>query len=161
MADIHNKYYGNFVHAVASSINFTPPQKIHLPSLVKEIFNLRAESEKEKRPVFFFPNLESPEDIVAYYRDPLKSVCGSRCDITNRSLSISPTGTISLGQRCFHHNLGNIRTHDLKKVLQNDLWLQEFRKKITDAGGYFPACTRCCGGMKGKLQYKEFAWNNS
>lgn len=157
MADRHNALYGDFVYATPSCVTFTPPDKINLPALVREILQLKKEDKKQQ--VHFFPNLETPEEVITYYRAPLSSSCGLSCTITNRSLSVSPNGTISLGQRCFHHNLGNVRTHDLKEVFQKNTWLQEFRDKITAAGGYFPACTRCCGGMRGKLQRRKFPWD--
>lgn len=157
MADRHNAHYGDFVHATPSCITFTPPEKLHLPALVKEILQLKTEDKKKH--VHFFPDLATPEEIITYYRAPLSSSCGLGCTITSRSLSVSPTGAISLGQRCFHHDLGNVRTHDLQAVFQNNTWLQEFRAKIKAAGGYFPACTRCCGGMSGKLQRRRFPWN--
>lgn len=154
MAELHNRCYGDFIQATSSCVALTPPEKIRLPSLCKEIASLR----NEFPTAAFYPDLWGPEEIVLYYRQPLRSSCGRTCNITRRSLSVAPDGLISLGQRCFHYPLGNVRTDNLSTVLRSHPWLQTFREKIMASGGYFPACTRCCGGFSNHLRQRNFPW---
>ena len=154
MAQLHNDCFGDLILASPSSIGFVHPDMVRISLLAKPISVLK----NTYKNITFYPDLITPEDLVSYYMQPLKSVCGAVCQASTRSLAISPSGDILLGQRCFNKSLGNIRRNDIQDVLRNSPWLKLFRRALSDAGGYFPACTRCCGGFNAGLRSKEFSW---
>lgn len=157
MARIHNQYYSHLAVTTSSSVSMTPPGRIHLAKLSRELLLLRHHYPMAS----IYPNVSSPEDLFLYYRAPFSGACGKGCTVGSRSLAIAPNGDIQLGQRCFSKILGNIRTHELEDALHNNEWLNDFRKAMKDAGGYFPACTRCCGGFNGGMEAKAFPWAGS
>lgn len=155
MANVHNQHYAELISCTPSSITLTPPERVHVPRLAREIFELKQRYDNAR----FYPDISEPEDIYFYYKNPLGSVCGQGCLVGTNSLAVAPNGDIQLGQRCFQHVVGNVRTSSLHDILNNNAWLQTFRTALKEAGGYFPACTRCCGGFNGKLRQKVFPWS--
>lgn len=157
MSTVHNQHYGELVSCTPSSITLTPPHLVHVPRLAREVFELK----QRYANVCFYPDISEPEELYFYYKYPLSSVCGYGCLVGTNSLAVAPNGDIQLGQRCFQHVLGNVRDSSLRDTLNNNPWLQTFRTSLKEAGGYFPACTRCCGGFNGKLRQRAFAWSGA
>jgi len=96
-------------------------------------------------PVKFSPEL-SRQELEVFYRKPLQFLNGHmRCNAIWSAGQILADGSLTGSTRCFDTaRLGNIRDQAFTK-LWNGPTMREFRKYLRQAGGAFPACSRCCG----------------
>ena len=96
-------------------------------------------------PIKFSPEL-SRRELEVFYRKPLQFLNGHlRCNAIWSAGQVLADGSLTGSTRCFDTaRLGSIRDQAFTE-LWNGPTMQEFRKYLRQAGGAFPACSRCCG----------------
>lgn len=87
------------------------------------------------------------EDLVdIYYEKPTKFLHKNHCLYPYQSARILPDGDV---HACFEDLaakaiIGNVRENSLTEIIRGEK-AQEFLRKLDEAGGAWPICTRCCG----------------
>jgi len=96
-------------------------------------------------PVKFSPEL-SRQELEVFYREPLQFLNGHMsCNAIWSAGQVLANGSLTGSTRCFDTaRLGNIRDQAFTKLWNGPI-MREFRKYLRQAGGAFPACSRCCG----------------
>ena len=94
-------------------------------------------------PVFFAPEMDTPEMVHAYYRDHCRRLGRRTCFAPWKHAQVLADGTLTVLTRCFDVSLGNVFQTPLA-TLWNGPAMRAFRAELRHRG-QFPACRRCCG----------------
>ncbi len=141
IAALHNTTWHELYPATDSNIDEINMDNMDLDTLWDEINAIN--KTLYDFPVSFSPNIDSKEQLLTFYQNPEKQV-GKRCnDIFNNIMIKSDGSVIPAHGRCYNLNIGNIYEKDLKAIWHSSV-LSKFRKDLQNAGGLFPACSRCC-----------------
>jgi Fe-coproporphyrin III synthase len=144
IADHHNEKFGGLYPATASNTTDTKNETIDTDLLWNEIRQI-----KETRwnfPVEFFPEINSPEQLNAYYRKP-EIFIGKRCmDIFSNIMIKSNGDVIPSHGRCFNLKIGNLYESNLLSIWNSKV-VSKFRTEVTEYGGLLPGCSRCCSAF--------------
>ena len=141
IADKHNLIYGNSYPATDSNVDEINIDQLNLPEMHKEIVSIKKQT--FPIPVSFSPELDSMDKIEEFYLHPDKLI-GKRCsDIFSNMMIKSDGSVIPAHGRCYNLEVGNLYKQELNEIWNSNQF-GSFRKSIMDAGGLFPACSRCC-----------------
>ncbi len=140
----HNLQFGENYFATASNM-----QEIKLENYDLEKLHTEIQAIKQANflfPIHFQPRLNTKQELENYYLSPEVKI-GKKClDVFQHLMIKSDGSVIPAHSRCYAINAGNIYTESLKEIW-NSKNVSKLRKDISDAGGLFPACTRCCSGF--------------
>lgn len=140
----HNKQYGGIYPASVSSMDGIDINKMNIEILEKEIKKLREINTGFK--ITFSPDLTSAEELNTFYFKPEKYI-GKICNDSFRNIMIKSDGTVIPSHgRCYKVIAGNLYKQNLKQIWNSET-LAKFRKTLIEAGGLFPACSRCCSAF--------------
>jgi len=140
----HNKIYGDKYPATISNTEQIQISKMNLKILLDEIRKI----EKTNYPfeLTFSPEIKSENDLDVFYNHPEKLV-GRICNDVYRNIMIKSDGSVIPAHgRCYNLDIGNIYNNSLKEIWNSKV-VSEFRKDLMNAGGLFPACSRCCSAF--------------
>lgn len=143
-ADFHNGLFGNLYPATLSNTEEININEINLTTLLEEIIEIK----KEEYPfnVTFSPEITDINRLKIFYNEPGKFV-GTICRDVFRNIMIKSDGSVIPAHgRCYNLTIGNIYNQSLKEIWNSNVFAR-FRKKLIDAGGLFPACSRCCSAF--------------
>lgn len=141
IADNHNLVYGNSYPATDSNVDEINIENYNLPLLWDEILALK----KEKYPfqLTFSPEVSSFERLQLFYERP-DILWGKRCNDAYSNIMIKSDGSVIPSHgRCYNLPVGNMNDTSLKDIWNSKI-LSKFRTDLNNAGGLFPACSRCC-----------------
>ncbi|OYU82280.1 MAG: hypothetical protein CFE23_00755 [Flavobacterium sp. BFFFF1] len=144
IAVMHNKLWGNIYPATESNLDEINLNNMNLPSLLEQVKAVKASRYPFR--VYFSPELNDLDSMEIYYHKS-EVILGKRCEAVYTSIMIKSDGSaIPAHGRCYNLKVGNIYNDTLK-----DLWnspvFGKFRKDLRDAGGFLPACSRCCSAF--------------
>lgn len=143
-ADTHNLIWGNDYPATASNLDEFNPSDFDLKQLWQEMEAIK--NFKSKFPVHFAPELASQKLLNIFYQHP-DIFIGKGCQDIHHNLMIKSDGSVIPAHgRCYNLTVGNIHDEPLKKIWNSAVY-SKFRKDIKKAGGYMPACSRCCSAF--------------
>ena len=144
IADEHNKVYGSSYPATASNMEQINLNNFDLKKLYNEINDIK--NKKYKFPVMFSPEIETEEELNTFYNKP-EIIIGKSCSDVNRTMMIKSDGSVIPSHgRCYQLITGNIYEQNLKEIWNSKI-VSKFRKDLNEAGGLFPACSRCCSAF--------------
>jgi len=144
VADIHNKKFGHNYFATASNMESLDFSKMDLPKLQFEIAEIK--SMKTKFPISFSPEINTKQEIEAFYNQPLK-LMGKRCHDVFNNIMVKSNGTVIPAHgRCYNLTIGNVYDNSIKEIW-NSKAIAGFRRTLNKAGGLLPACSRCCSAF--------------
>jgi MoaA/NifB/PqqE/SkfB family radical SAM enzyme len=106
-------------------------------------------------PVYFKPFLSDRKLRDWYTADMCVS---GKCTYLWTDTRIEPDGTLNACQ-VMPTPMGNVRETPLAELLNNELY-RDFRARILQAGGNFPACARCCKLYRNPMKFarREPRW---
>ena len=140
----HNKIYGDKYPATISNTEQIEISKMNLKILLDEITEIKKTDYSFK--VTFSPEIKSDIELDVFYNQPEKLI-GRICNDVYRNIMIKSDGSVIPAHgRCFNLNIGNIYNNSLKEIWNSKV-VSEFRKDLMNAGGLFPACSRCCSAF--------------
>lgn len=140
----HNKHYGKTYPATLSNTQEIDLKKIDLAVLLNEIQSLKAETYPYK--VSFSPNIETAEELNRFYLRPEEKI-GRVCNDAFRNIMIKSNGDVIPSHgRCYNISFGNLHKNSLSEIWNSTI-AGQFRKDLIQAGGLFPACSRCCSAF--------------
>ncbi|MFA6152639.1 MAG: radical SAM protein [Chitinophagaceae bacterium] len=140
----HNKVWGNIYPATESNLDEVNLNNMDLPLLLDQIKKIR----EEKYPfrVYFSPEIDDLVALDVYYNKP-SVIIGKKCEAVYSSIMIKSDGSaIPAHGRCYNLKVGNIYKKSLKEIWTSQAF-GKFRKDLRDAGGFLPACSRCCSAF--------------
>ncbi|MDI1257433.1 MAG: radical SAM protein [Flavobacterium sp.] len=144
IAITHNKIWGDIYPATESNLDEVNLNNMDLPKLLQQVEAIKA-SEYPFR-VYFSPELTNLESMETYYHKS-DVIIGKRCEAVFSSIMIKSDGSaIPAHGRCYNLKVGNIYTESLKEVWTSSAF-GKFRKDLRNAGGFLPACSRCCSAF--------------
>ena len=144
MARNHNKILGNKYPATTSNTEHIEISKIDLKILFAEINEIK----KSDYPfeITFSPEIIDEHKLDVFYNHPEKFL-GKVCSDVYRNIMIKSDGSVIPAHgRCYNLDIGNIYNNSLKDIWNSKV-VSDFRKDLMDAGGLFPACSRCCSAF--------------
>jgi MoaA/NifB/PqqE/SkfB family radical SAM enzyme len=140
----HNKLWGDLYHATESNLDEVNLNNMDLPKLLEQIKKIK-ESPYPFR-VYFSPELNDIAGLETYYLHS-EVIIGKRCEAVYNSIMIKSDGSaIPAHGRCYNLQVGNIYNKTLKEVWTSNVF-GKFRKDLKNAGGFLPACSRCCSAF--------------
>jgi MoaA/NifB/PqqE/SkfB family radical SAM enzyme len=140
----HNKLWGDIYPATDSNLDEVNLNNMDLPQLLSEIEQI--EANKYPFRVYFSPELHDLKSLETYYNEP-EVILGKRCEAVYSSIMIKSDGSaIPAHGRCYNLKVGNIYEHSLKELWNSPVF-GKFRKDLRNAGGFLPACSRCCSAF--------------
>ena len=140
----HNIIYGDKYPATISNTEQIQISRMNLKILLDEIREIK----KINYPfeLTFSPEIKSEVDLDVFYNHPEKLV-GRICNDVYRNIMIKSDGSVIPAHgRWYNLNIGNIYNNSLKEIWNSKVG-SEFRKDLMNAGGLFPACSRCCSAF--------------
>ncbi len=144
IAVAHNKLWGTRYPATESNLDEVNLNNMNLQELLGQIRQIKAADYPFR--VFFSPELNDLESLETYYHKP-EVILGKRCEAVYSSIMIKSDGSaIPAHGRCYNLKVGNIYNESLKSIWTSESF-GEFRKDLRDAGGFLPACSRCCSAF--------------
>ncbi|WP_333599577.1 radical SAM protein [Flavobacterium sp.] len=144
IAVAHNKIWGMTYPATESNLDEVNLNNMDLPKLLEQIQQIKAE--KYPFRVYFSPEIHDLPSLETYYHHS-EVILGKRCEAVYSSIMIKSDGSaIPAHGRCYNLKVGNIHTESLKEVWTSPVF-GKFRKDLRDAGGFLPACSRCCSAF--------------
>ena len=144
IADSHNEIWFNSYPATASNIDEINIENYDLNLLWGEISAIKNTPYPYK--ISFSPEISSKEKLMEFYLQPEK-IIGKRCNDIFSNIMIKSDGSVIPSHgRCYNLNLGNIYENSLQEIWNSSI-LKKFRKDLTNYGGLFPACSRCCSAF--------------
>jgi MoaA/NifB/PqqE/SkfB family radical SAM enzyme len=144
LAEEHNKHFGALYPATLSNMKEIDLNKIDLNILSNEVAKINNSTYPFK--VSFSPNLNSPEQLEQFYLRPREQI-GTLCNDAFRNIMIKTNGdVIPAHGRCFNLRFGNLYESPLPEIWNSGV-ASRFRKDLVNAGGLFPACSRCCSAF--------------
>jgi MoaA/NifB/PqqE/SkfB family radical SAM enzyme len=144
IADLHNKNFGDSYPATISNVAQVNIDKMDLAVMLEEIIGIK----KEQYPfnVAFSPDISDLDNLKIFYNKPEKQV-GKICHDVFRNIMIKSDGTVIPAHgRCYNLTVGNIYNQSMKEIWNTNIF-SKFRKDLINAGGLFPACSRCCSAF--------------
>jgi hypothetical protein len=121
MAARHNAFHHGEWAMARSNLGAMDLAAIDLDAMWHALQELKLYGKERMLSLTIVPDLDSPEELEVYYRQPLRFVGGLACTDPWRMIERSLA----------------------------DIWngarFQRFRRTLRDAGGTLPACARCCG----------------
>jgi radical SAM protein with 4Fe4S-binding SPASM domain len=96
-------------------------------------------------PVTFFPDVQGPDALRAYYADHREAFGYTRCISIFHAVEIDSNGDMSPCRDYHDYVVGNVKERTITE-LWNDERYRRFRSSL-HTEGLMPACTRCCGLM--------------
>lgn len=140
----HNKIWGDFYPATESNLDEINLNNMNLPLLLEQIQQIKKETYPFK--IYFSPELNDIESLETYYNKP-EVILGKRCEAVYSSIMIKSDGSaIPAHGRCYNLKVGNLYDETLKDIWTSSVF-GKFRKDLRDAGGFLPACSRCCSAF--------------
>ncbi len=140
----HNALYGQLYPATASNMQDIDIDAYDLPAILSEIKSIKQQAYPFK--VSFSPNINELQQLELFYKHPEKFY-GKRCHDIFRTIMIKSNGdVIPAHGRCYNLTIGNIYQNSLKQIW-NSAIVSKFRKDVVSAGGFLPACSRCCSAF--------------
>lgn len=144
LAETHNVLYGEKYRSTHSNIELTDLSTIDLQVLNQEIERLKQKTYPIE--ISFSPKLEGVELLETFYRAPEKKI-GKICNDAFSNLMIKTDGSVIPAHgRCYNVSMGNIYENTLAEIWTGKTY-RDFRGDLMDAGGLFPACSRCCSAF--------------
>jgi len=144
IANKHNAIYGTHYTATASNTKELHLDKMNYDVLLKEIQKIH--SLDLPFPVKFSPELNSIPALETFYLHP-EIFVAKRCVSAFDSMTVKSDGTVMPAHtRCYQVQAGNIYNNSLNEIW-NSSALSHFRKTLDRAGGFLPACSRCCSAF--------------
>lgn len=145
MAARHNaSHHGEWAMA-RSNLGAMDLAAIDLDAMWAALQELKRYGRERMLRVTIVPDLEEPEELAVYYRQPLRFIGGLTCTDPWRMMMIKTDGTVIPAHgRCYNVPVGNLTESSLAAIW-NGARFQTFRRTLRDAGGSLPACARCCG----------------
>ncbi len=144
-AEIHNKSkWGIEYPSTDSNMDFIDFSKMDLKKLEKEISNIK----KSNYPfsIYFSPEISTLEQLKTYYLNP-QTFIGKSCNAVYTNLMIKSDGSVIPAHgRCYNLTIGNIYKKNIKEIWNSSI-LNNLRKNLSNAGGLFPGCSRCCSAV--------------
>jgi MoaA/NifB/PqqE/SkfB family radical SAM enzyme len=147
MASAHNALFGAELPVAPSNVSGMDPGAVDLAALWASLEELKAyaRSRADFPRLSIVPDFPSPEGLEVFYRQPLRFVGGRTCTDPWRMLMVRTDGTVIPAHgRCYEVPVGNVGQAPLAE-LWNAAAYRRFRQRLQEAGGSFPACSRCCG----------------
>jgi MoaA/NifB/PqqE/SkfB family radical SAM enzyme len=144
IADFHNTKFGNLYPATISNTEEINISEINLDKMLEEIIEIK----KDDYPfeVTFSPEITDTTQLKIFYHKPEKLI-GRICYDVFRNLMIKSDGSVIPAHgRCYNLPIGNIYNQSLKEIWNSNIF-SKFRRDLIDAGGLFPACSRCCSAF--------------
>lgn len=140
----HNAIYGTRYNATSSSTKELHPEKMDFKILLREIQKVRALDLPFT--VKFSPELSSIGELETFYLHP-EVFIGKRCVSVFDSVTVKSDGTVMPAHtRCYQVEAGNIYNNTLEEIW-NSSAIAQFRTTLNNAGGFLPACSRCCSAF--------------
>ena len=144
VVNAHNQAHAPTYAVAESNMAEMAVEDVDLAVLRDQIARIR--TMETRFPVSFSPEIDGQEALEKFYQRP-DQLWGRQCGDVNRSLMIKSDGSaIPAHGRCYPVALGNIRDQSM-----SDLWkgsaMTKFRRDLGEAGGLFPACSRCCSAF--------------
>jgi len=140
----HNKIWGNIYPATESNLDVVNLNNMDLPHLLDQIKKIK--DEKYPFKAFFSPEINDLESLNTYYHKP-EVIIGKKCEAVYLSIMIKSDGSaIPAHGRCYNLKVGNIYNESLKEIWTSSIF-GKFRKDLRNAGGFLPACSRCCSAF--------------
>lgn len=140
----HNKIYGDKYPATISNTEQIEISKMNLKILLDEVTEIKKSDYSFK--VTFSPEIKAEAALDIFYNQPEKLI-GKICNDIYRNIMIKSDGSVIPAHgRCYNLNIGNIYNDSLKEIWNSKV-VSEFRKDLMNAGGLFPACSRCCSAF--------------
>ncbi|NHM05884.1 radical SAM protein [Flavobacterium sp. CYK-4] len=144
IAITHNKIWGKTYPATESNLDEVTLNNMDLPLLLEQIQKIRSENYPFK--IYFSPEIHDLKNLETYYHQS-GIILGKRCEAVYSSIMIKSDGsTIPAHGRCYNLQVGNIYETSLKEIWNSNVF-GKFRKDLRDAGGFLPACSRCCSAF--------------
>lgn len=144
IAAFHNSQWGHLYPATVSNIAETQVQTTNLSELWDQMCSIR--STKYPFPVAFSPEVYSEEALRTFYLHPETRI-GKRCNDAFSNIMIKSDGSVIPAHgRCYNLTVGNLYNNTLREIW-NSPAIGKFRKDLMQAGGLFPACSRCCSAF--------------
>lgn len=140
----HNNLYGGLYPATISNVTETHMEEVDLETLWNDIKAIRAD--KYPFEITFSPEINSVDMLEKFYIKP-EELIGKRCNDAFRNIMIKSDGTVIPAHgRCYNLTLGNVYQQSIKEIWNSKVGAT-FRKDLLNAGGLFPACSRCCSAF--------------
>ncbi|HVO74040.1 MAG TPA: radical SAM protein [Ignavibacteriaceae bacterium] len=144
IAELHNNLFGALYPATVSNIEQINLDKINLELMLEEI--IKVKEFKYPFKISFSPDIGDMNKLKEFYREPDKFV-GKICNDVFRNIMIKSDGSVIPAHgRCYNLTIGNIYKESLKEIWNSSIF-SKFRKELINAGGLFPACSRCCSAF--------------
>jgi len=144
LASTHNILYGETYRSTHSNIELTDLSSIDLAVLNAEIEQVKAKNYPIE--IVFAPNLEGIDILKTFYREPEKKI-GKVCNDAFSNVMIKTDGSVIPAHgRCYNVSMGNLYDQTLTEIWNGKTYGQ-FRGDLMEAGGLFPACSRCCSAF--------------
>lgn len=144
IAQHHNSLFGEFYRATVSNTDESNVGNMDLELLWQEIKKIKSTHYNFK--VSFSPELSDKDHLEVFYKRPLIRL-GKVCNDVFRNVMIKSDGSVIPAHgRCYNFNVGNVYNQTLPEIW-NSASFSRFRKDLVDAGGLFPACSRCCSAF--------------
>lgn len=141
MADEHNQFTQNKYPASENCLSGgISPQEIDIGKLIEQVNKLSALFPK-KIHFHFEPDKKKLEQ---YFFRPSEFMDDTKCVITYFVAQLSQQGDLMVYTRCYTVNFGNV-FEDGFYAVWNSSRMRQFRNELKEAGGRFPACSRCDG----------------
>lgn len=130
--------------AYNSNIDLIDFDNMDLDALLNEIKKIKNKQYPFK--VYFSPEITTKEQLELYYLNTEK-IIGKNCHAIYSSIMIKSDGSVIPAHgRCYNLTLGNIHNETLKNIWNGSV-LKKLRTDLHNAGGLFPACSRCCSAF--------------
>ncbi|MCC6369579.1 MAG: radical SAM protein [Bacteroidia bacterium] len=144
VANNHNVIYGQLYPATASNMQDIDMNAYDLPAILAEIKSIKQQTYPFK--VSFSPDITELQKLELFYKKP-EQFYGKRCHDIFRTMMIKSNGeVIPAHGRCYNLTIGNIYQNNLQHIWNSSI-ISKFRKDVTAAGGFLPACSRCCSAF--------------
>ena len=144
LADEHNINWSANYPATASNLDEFNPSDFDLKALWREMQQVK--QFQSKFPILFAPELSSEKMVDVFYNKP-EIFIGKGCQDVFHNLMIKSDGSVIPAHgRCYNLKVGNLHENNLKEIW-NSSDFSRFRKDLRKAGGYLPACSRCCSAF--------------
>jgi len=141
MAERHNAVHAGTFPATPSNVFASDIAAIDTRVLAAELSRVAALD--TPFPVTIQPHLTSEQELERYYAQH-HSWIGTRCRDAFRMMMIDSDGVVLPSHgRCYRKPAGRFGESSLRQ-LWNAGPLAELRGSLNDAGGFLPACARCC-----------------
>jgi MoaA/NifB/PqqE/SkfB family radical SAM enzyme len=144
IAIAHNKIWGNTYPATESNLDEMSLNHMDLPLLLEQIQKITQEEYPFE--IYFSPEIHDLESLKTYYHKS-EVIIGKRCEAVYSSIMIKSDGSaIPAHGRCYNLKVGNLYETSLQDIWNSNVF-GKFRKDLRDAGGFLPACSRCCSAF--------------